>query len=129
MTPIDEVVRELWPRLVRGEKIHVAQIGLEHPGDRPDLFTNPRGAWPDGQRCDFVWRLSDGSRIHAQCYGEGERVTIRLHRDHWDPEAGLVPAVLHFFVETPLGRVLGLVATAVAAFKVGQKYLGKAGSS
>jgi len=129
MRRIDEAVKELWPRLVRGEKLHVAAGVVEHPRDRPDLFAPPPGAWPDGQTCDYVWRLGRGGRVHAQCFGSDEHATIRLHLDRWDPDAGLVSAALHFLVETPLGRVVGLVATAFVAFRFGRKYLGKAGGA
>jgi hypothetical protein len=129
MKTIDDLVREVWPRLARGDKIHVALRHVEHPRDRPDLFTGLPNAWPDGQRCDYAWRLRDGGRVHAQCFGTGEGATIRFHLDRWDPDAGPVPALLHVLFETPLGRVASLTAAAVAAFTLGRKFLGKAGPS
>jgi hypothetical protein len=95
MKRIDELVTELWPRIARGEKVHVGAEDVEHPRNRRDLFQELRAAWPDGQRCDYAWRLREGGRVHVQCFGTGAGATMRIHLDRWDPDAGLVAALLH----------------------------------
>jgi hypothetical protein len=113
MERIDQAVTRLWGRLVRHEKISIPSWQIESPESRPDLFSQPNGAWPVGQYCDHVWRLGDGSRIHAQCVSVGGQPMIRLHRDQYDPDHSFEHLVLHGLVETPIGPILGLALLVV----------------
>ncbi len=108
MQRIESVVQELWVRLFNGEKVDVPAWSVEHPFWRPDLFGVPPAAWDMGQRCDFVWRLGERGRIHAQCFQRDGVPTVRFHLDKYDPESGLGNAILHLLLETPAGPVIGL---------------------
>jgi hypothetical protein len=110
MERIDDTVRRLWSRLAAGQKVDLPADEVEHPEDRQDIFSQPPGAWPVGQSCDHVWRLADGSRVHAQCLEVGGRSAIRIHRDKYDPAHSFAHFVLHGLTETPIGPALGAVA-------------------
>jgi hypothetical protein len=121
MERIDNFVYRLWARLVAGEKFDVPGWQVEHPEDRPDIFSQPGGTWPVGQSCDHVWRFDDGSRVHAQRMRVNGQSVIRLHRDKYDPDHSFEHFVLHGLTETPVGRCLarprscGRLALLVAA--------------
>lgn len=106
MERIDDAVARLWTRLVAGKKFDLPGWQVEHPERRPDIFTQPAGAWPVGQSCDRVWRRADGSRVHAQCMTVNGRSVIRLHRDRFDPDHSFGHFVLHGLTETPVGPLL-----------------------
>jgi len=110
MRRIESVVQALWPQLLRGEKIDASEMAVEHPSCRTDLFAVPPAAWDMGQRCDYVWRLPAGGRVHAQCFEQGGQRTVRFHLDKYDPDRGLVDAVKHLVFETPAGPVLALAS-------------------
>ncbi len=110
MERIDDFVRRYWPQLMRGEKIEVPAAWIEHPASRPDLFGVPPGAWPVGQTCDYVWRLREGGRIHAQCFGRNGSPMLRVHLDRFDPDRSFGDLLLHAIHETPVGPILGAAA-------------------
>jgi hypothetical protein len=114
MERIDDAIRRLWNRLVAGQKIDLPGNEVEHPEDRPDIFSRPPAAWPIGQTCDHVWSFDDGSRVHAQCVRVGGRSVIRVHRDKYDPAHSFAHFILHGLTETPVGAALGVVAIAWA---------------
>jgi hypothetical protein len=115
MERIDDAIRRLWSGLISGQRFDLPGDEVEHPEDRPDIFSQPPAAWPVGQSCDHVWRLADGSRVHAQCMKVGGGSVIRIHRDKYDPAHSFAHFVLHGATETPIGPVLGAVALAWAA--------------
>ena len=102
MIDLETAVRQNWRALKLGRRVRLAAGTVQHPSEserfRPLLL-----AWPVGQTCNFGWSLTDGSRIHAHCFEGG---AIVLHRDRWDPSAGIVPAIMHGAFETPIGRAL-----------------------
>jgi hypothetical protein len=104
MIELEAAVRANWRALKLGRRVRLAAGTVQHPRDserfRPLLL-----AWPVGQTCNYGWSLDDGSRIHAHCFDGG---VIELHRDRWDPAAGVVPAIMHGALETPIGRALVL---------------------
>ncbi len=110
MRHIESIVQALWPQLVRGQKVAVPEAAVEHPSSRTDLFAVPTGAWDVGQHCDYVWRLRDGGRVHAQCFErDGQRV-VRFHLDKYDPDSGPVDALMHLLFETPAGSAIVLAS-------------------
>jgi hypothetical protein len=117
MQRIESVVQQLWSRLHKGEKVDVPIWAVEHPSSRPDLFGIPPEAWPMGQHCDFVWRLGDRGRVHAQCFETNGNATVRFHLDKWDPERSLGHAVMHLLFETPAGPAIGAAALLFFAAK------------
>jgi len=89
--------------LWRGDKLFVPQHRVCHPSCHPELFKKGIG-WPDGQTCDYMMPLTDRSRIHVQCFTAPNGVPMyRVHRDKWDPDRGIIDALLHGLFETPLG--------------------------
>jgi hypothetical protein len=115
MRRLDQFVAEFWAALVAGKHLEYALGEVEHPLERPDIFRQPDGAWPAGQTCDYVWRLEDGSRIHAQCFVRDSARRVRLHRDQWDPQASLPRLIAHGLFETPIGGIL-LAAAGILLF-------------
>jgi len=86
------------------------EVAVEHPAWRADLFAVPSAAWDMGQRCDYVWRLPEGGRIHAQCFEHERQRMVRLHLDKYDPDRGLVDALMHLVFETPAGPAIALAS-------------------
>jgi hypothetical protein len=119
MERIDRVVASFWNRLVTGEKIDLPAWQVEHPRFRPDIFTQPGEAWPVGQSYDYVWQLTDGSRIHAQGMTVNGEFVVRIHRDKFDPDRSLGHLVMHSLTETPVGPVLGVFALILALGWIG----------
>ncbi|MBK7537539.1 MAG: hypothetical protein IPI49_19645 [Myxococcales bacterium] len=97
-----------WEALCLGRKIEI------------DLRTDPQSigfqklglAEPNGQREDWALRLEDGSRLHLWVMPDGRHI---VHRDRYDPAAGLSSMLQHFFSETALGGavVAGLLVVGV----------------
>jgi hypothetical protein len=102
---IDCLVDRLLPRLLKGERVSLSLRDVEHPAERPELFSRING-WPVGQRADYALPLASGGRVHAQCF-DGDR--LRFHFDRYDPNRGLAEWTLHALLETPVGLVLGLL--------------------
>lgn len=118
MRSIESVVQALWPRLYRGEKVDVPETTVEHPSWREDLFAVPSAAWDMGQRCDYVWRLPQGGRIHAQCFERDGQRMVRFHLDKYDPDRGLVDALLHLVFETPAGPAIAFAGVVLVASRL-----------
>src|SRR5262245_29625875 len=98
----NRLVRHRWEELVAGKKFDLLVPETFHPKHDP-LFRANTG-WPVGQACDYTLSITDGSRVHVQCFGaEGGKVRLRVHRDRWDPDKGLGHALAHAAFETPLG--------------------------
>lgn len=108
-------IRTHWSALTAGNKLYIPQSEIMHPGRCP-LFTAGLG-FPDGQTCDYMMPINDGSRIHVQCFTSANGVaSFRVHRDRWNPDRDLASFVLHALFETPVGPALtGLVVLAVFA--------------
>lgn len=108
-------IRQNWQALERGEKLIVSDWWwLGHPSRWPQLFTRGTG-WPVGQDSDYMMALQDGSRIHVQCFtAKDGTAQLRMHRDRWDPDAGLAELVLHALGETPVGPLAALALVACA---------------
>jgi hypothetical protein len=103
-------IRENWAALVRGSMLHVAEGQLGHPARLPGLF-KPAAGFPDGQTCDYVMPLDDGSRVHVQCYRSANGIPLlRVHRDRWDPDRDVGSFMLHALLETPVGPALAGLA-------------------
>jgi hypothetical protein len=92
--------------LASGAKIEVPwHFGpLTHAGFRQTSLASQQGQASD-------WSLSrpDGSRIHVHVYRDGRRVA---HRDKFDPDRGIGPALAHLALDTPfvaIALVVGLV--------------------
>lgn len=113
MHTIECTLNRIWPKLTRGEKVDVPVFEVEHPADRPDLFRPPPGALPTGQTCDYVWRLEDGGRVHAQCFQVGALPTVRFHVDRFDPERSPADWLAHALFETPLVPALAVAGLAL----------------
>ena len=120
MKRIESVVQALWPQLLRGEKVDVPEVAVEHPSRRSDLFAVPSAAWDMGQRCDYVWRLPEGGRVHAQCFGRDGQRTVRFHLDKYDPDRGLVDALKHLLFETPAGPAIALASAVFVVSRLGR---------
>ncbi len=118
MRRIESVVQALWPQLLRGEKVEMPELAVEHPSWRTDLFAIPPAAWDMGQRCDYVWRLPEGGRIHAQCFERSGRRTVRFHLDKYDPDRGLVDAFMHLVFETPAGPAIALASAVLVVSRL-----------
>jgi len=98
-----------WPCLVTGGKIEVPP-DLPHPASVGFQFVGT--AMPNGQVADWALSFSDGIRVHLHEFADGR---IVAHRDRYDPARGILDAIRHLFLETPLGVagvVLGVVAFA-----------------
>lgn len=100
----NRIISKHWTHLAAGKRLWLEVVHLNHPAN--DRRFRPNVGWPDGQICDYTLSLSDGSRIHAQCFGEnGGRYRLRLHRDKFDPDQGIANFVLHGLLETPFGAL------------------------
>jgi len=98
-----------WVALAAGKKIWINV----RPGDHPRFSTlfKANTGWPAGQHCDFTASYRDGSRVHVQCFAtERGMLRLRVHRDQFDPDQGVLNLVLHGLLETPAGPMLALVA-------------------
>lgn len=114
MERLETIVNRYASILRAGQSVELSAHQVEHPAHRPELFARLPVAWPVGQHCDFVHRVRDGSRIHAQCFVRDGQSKIRFHRDHWDPEASLGHWLCHGLFETPAGSaLLGFAAIAL----------------
>lgn len=103
------IIHSNWAALVAGHKVWLELSPHEHPQWCAAFRSNV--GWPDGQSCDYTLSFGDGSRLHAQCFGNVPgRVRIRLHRDRFDPENSLINFVLHGLFETPAGPALAGIA-------------------
>jgi len=100
----NELIRSNLAALLKGERINVSAHAIAHPRTRPDLFRSGPG-WPYGQRCDYFWPLSDGSRIHVQCFSLNGGPVYRIHRDKYDPDRNLAGFAAHALLETPIGPI------------------------
>lgn len=93
---------QVWPDLEQHGR-------LPAPRELPPLaasgFSLSSWAEPCGQTCDWALSLPDESRIHIHEYADGSRV---VHRDQYDPNAGLGSSAKHFVFETVTGRFLTL---------------------
>ncbi len=116
MHSIECTLRRIWPQLVLGEKVDVPLYEVEHPASRPDLFRPPPGALPTGQTCDYVWRLDEGGRVHAQCFQVGAQPTVRFHIDQYDPERSPMDWLAHAVFETPLVPALAVAGLALLVY-------------
>jgi len=72
---------------------------LPHP--REVGFTRPFIAEPHGQKDDWVYSLSDGSRIHVHEFDNA----LVAHIDPHDPAKGPGTALLHWTTESASGRM------------------------
>lgn len=107
-----EAVAEHWAELEAGGHVKLSLNDVQHPRDAPE-FTEIVMAWPVGQVEDFAWSHPDGSRVHAQIivHDDGSDF-VELHRDQYDPAAGVGATAMHMAIETPLptiALVLGIV--------------------
>lgn len=81
--------------LTSGAKLEVPRhFGhLAHAGFRPTQLASP-----EGQVANWTLPREDGSRIHVHVYPDGRRVA---HRDKYDPDRGIGPALAHLAFDTP----------------------------
>jgi hypothetical protein len=104
-----------WSALTAGGKLEVPTAAMQHPLHRADLFRAVAG-WPAGQACDFAVSMTDGSRVHIQCFSRADGVAMfRVHRDKWDPNRSPSHMLRHALEETPAGvglLVFGLLGLA-----------------
>jgi hypothetical protein len=92
--------------LASGTKIVVPRhFGpLANAGFRPTSLASQ-----EGQASDWALSRPDGSRIHVHVYKDGRRVA---HRDKFDPDRGIGPALAHLTLDTPyvaIALVVGLL--------------------
>ena len=99
------MIRPRWSELAAGKKFDLLVADIYHPKNDPRFRKNT--GWPVGQACDFTLSMTDGSRVHVQCFGtEGGMHRLRVHRDRWDPDSGLMHFILHAAFETPVGLMV-----------------------
>ncbi|MEZ4454862.1 MAG: hypothetical protein R3B09_35760 [Nannocystaceae bacterium] len=116
---MESIVSQYWPLLIRGLKIDLAPGEMEDPRSRPDLFSRVVG-WPVGQVVDYSWPLADRSRVHAQGFRRGGRITWRLHRDTHDPR-DLEGTIKHIVFETPIPSILLLALAGTLTYQASRR--------
>jgi len=60
----------------------------------------------------------DGGRLHVHEFSSGSLV---LHRDRYNPDRDIVSSLLHFFLETSLGKAASAALLAFGAFTLLRK--------
>ncbi len=108
-------IKQNWSRLGAGKKFTIRASEFLHPSRDPSFRERP--GWPVGQTCDYVASVTDGSRVHAQCFTQDGEAVIRVHRDEWDPDHSLGNFIKHALFETPAGPILGALALIAIARK------------
>lgn len=104
-----------WPALKHGRKL-VAPAWL--PPARAAGFRPISVATPEGQCADWALPYDDGSRVHVHEFPDGSR---NVHRDQYNPDAGLGHMALHLLTETDVGPVLaGVLIVVLVARSLGQ---------
>jgi hypothetical protein len=96
-------LKTVWARLVKGEKVIVPGYV---PKPKEAGFRKTTKAEDHGQSADWILPCPDGSRLHIHEHKDG---TLRMHRDRYDPDKGVLSAAGHFLFETRWGIAVAVV--------------------